>query len=133
MKRVLLQRKMTISCLFLLFFFGGVHVFAFDTFPSNQETYVPNPGDEEKTEGTSNQSSGSILEKKTFPESDESFVFEKGDDGMLKAPPTFDDGGTYPPGGQVNPILPLNDGFSVLLSAVFIYAIIRLLRSRKIV
>ena len=132
MKRAL-RRKMMISGLFLLFFFWGTHVFAFDTFLSNQETYVPNFGDEEKTEGISNQSSGSILEKKTFPESDGSFVFEKENDGMLKAPPTFDDGGTYPPGGQVNPILPLNNSFEVLLTAVFIYAIIRLLRSRKIV
>ena len=131
MKKVL-QKKMTIFGLFLLFFFGGIHVFAFDTFSTDRDRHVSTPTGKGITDENSNQSSESILEQKTFPESDEP-IFERGNDGVLKAPPTFDDGETYPPGGQVNPKLPLTGGIAVLLSACFVYMIIRLLRRKKIV
>ena len=123
---------MTILSLFLLFFFGGIHVFAFDAFSTGQDRHVTTPTGKGITDENSNQSSESILEQKTFPESDEP-IFERGNDGVLKAPPTFDDGETYPPGGQVNPRLPLSNDLAILFSAGFIYAIIRLLRNRKIV
>ena len=127
MKKVL-RKKVTVFGLFLLLFFTGAHVLAFDVSTSNQETFAPFSVNEEKKEGVSDQSSEGILDRKTFQESDVGLVFEKENDGMLKAPPTFDDGGTYPPGGQVNPILPLNNGALALLAAVFIYAVIRLFR-----
>jgi len=119
-----MKMKMTVSCLFLLLFFGSVNVFAF-THTVSEQTLYAQVFTEEVEQPTELPASDGILDKKSFIETDGAPAFEKDDDNILKGPPTFDDDDLYPPGGQVNPKLPLGGGLIVLLALAGVYTFIR--------
>ena len=116
-----LIRKIILFSIFLFFFFptekstAGV---------LNQNTSSGIFADKKKTETESEKSSEKFFDKKSLFESEESVVFEKDDD-ILNAPPDLGEG-TFPPGGQVNPDLPLEDSHFILLVLTLIYGITRL-------
>ena len=91
---------------------------------SGKNTYAQLFADEEKEKKESKITSEKFFDKKSLFESEESVVFEKDDD-ILNAPPDLGEG-TFPPGGQVNPDLPLEDSHYVLLVLTLLYGITRL-------
>ena len=136
MKTTTLRKERTALSLFLLLFFCGVNMFAFGSVSQVGSAAAQPLTAGEKTEDPdrSDPSGEGLSDRKSFFESKGgSPIFEKEDEDMLNAPPTFDDGEIHPPGGQVNPKLSMGDAFPELLLLVFGYTVIRLFRNKRIV
>ena len=125
MKKSVLRKKIILSCLFFILFFCGTGaVVSSSESVRGKITYANLFADEVKEEKESKITSEKFFDKKSLFESEESDVFEKDDD-ILNAPPDLGEG-TFPPGGQVNPDLPLEDSHFILLVLTLIYGITRL-------
>ena len=125
MKKSVLRKKIILSCLFFILFFCGTGaVVSSSESVRGKITYANLFADEVKEEKESKITSEKFFDKKSLFESEESDVFEKDDD-ILNAPPDLGEG-TFPPGGQVNPDLPLGDAYPVLFLLVFLYGCYRL-------